>query len=97
MSIAYLDGEKDLQNSEMNAGSTQEPSTFEEEEKTTYEASTGQEAGTINDPSTLASGEEAEYPEGLSFFLIILALFLSVFVTALDQVWCISTIRQMFF
>ncbi|RDW72218.1 MFS general substrate transporter-3 [Coleophoma crateriformis] len=79
-----------LQNPELSkrSSSTSTPSTFVQEKA----ADSGPDAVAIhtepnNDAASVAVADlnEAEYPQGLSFILIIMALFLCVFLTALDM------------
>lgn len=87
--------EKALQNTELSRRSlsTGSPSTLENEKTTTDISSASREAVAINgkpdDDSPVVNKvdlDEAEYPTGLAFVLVIMALFLCVFLTALDMV-----------
>lgn len=66
-------------------------STVIDEKKIADEASPSLEAVDVPKKDVeLTDAVEAEYPKGLSFTLIIVALFLCVFLTALDMVRLVS-------
>lgn len=91
--------EKDVQTTNLSkrSSSTSARTIFDDEKKTNDNDSTRQEVvaidGKPNKAADLVDGadlDEAEYPTGMSFILIIMALFLCVFLTALDMVRLIS-------